>query len=120
MTNEKALRSYKNEYIKFDISKLVKSVAEATDMGDLNVFPNATAEKKDIHKKTTNAESKNQAWLVEHNRKLRESAVWRTFKKLKDEEKVNDYCGLLKRRCMDSKRSFFYNNEDFYGDGSGN
>ena len=59
-TNQKALRSYKNEYIKYDIiSKLAKITVEALDM----------------------EESKNPAWLVEHNRKLRESAVRRTFKK---------------------------------------
>ena len=61
-------------------------------MEDLNVSLNVSAEKKDI--RNQDVESKNQAWLVEHNRKLRESAVRRTFKKTYEMQRKieKDYC----------------------------
>ena len=75
----------------------MKITVEALDMEDLNVSLNVSAEKKDI--RNQDVESKNPAWLVEHNRKLRESAVRRTFKKTYEMQRKieKDCCYNLKR-----------------------
>ena len=86
-------------------------------MEDLTVSLNVSAEKKDI--RNQDVESKNPAWLVEHNRKLRESAVWRTFKKTYEMQRKieKDCCYNLERdeeEMYGFKKQFFYNNEHFY------